>query len=396
VCSLVRVPSILICVETSTSWGRRITAGILEYARDHGPWHVHIEPLGTDEPLRKPEGVRIDGIIARVGSAALGAELRATGLPVVNVSSIRLAGYDFPRVIGSLEGTSRMAADMFRSRGFTHFGYVGNPDKDYVQTQFHAFEQVLGQRGFACQFFNQLDRHAELVAWLKKLPKPVALLCWGPSVGRRVIDACLFAGISVPNDVAVLGSDYDELLSEASYPPQSGVRFAGEQIGGLAASILDGLMRGRRPARDQVEVDPLGVIEKLSTDTLAVPDKRMADVIRYILGHAHEPISVDDVLKASPMARRSLERRFRKLFGCSVAEQIRRLRINQARLLLAATNEPITLIAEKCGFASYTYLSRVFRETTGLSPREFRSRSRAVALAPPTERRAARGDGPRA
>jgi len=78
------------------------------------------------------------------------------------------------------------------------------------------------------------------------------------------------------------------------------------------------------------------------------------------------------------MARRSLERRFRKIFGCSVADQIRQIRINQARFMLIATNEPITLIAEKCGFASYTYLSRVFKEVTGMSPRDFRARSRSA------------------
>lgn len=373
----VEVPSIAISIETATSWGRRIIAGILEYAREHGPWHVHIEPHGADDVFNAPEGLKLDGIIARVGSAAFATSLKASRLPVVNVSSIRLEGHAFPRVIGSLEGTSRFAADLFRARGFVHYAYVGNPAKDYVQTQYHAFERVLGQKGFSCAFFNQLDDRRELLAWLRALPKPVAVLCWGPSVGRRVIDACLTAGIAVPHDVAVLGSDYDELLSEASYPPQSGVRFAGEQIGAIAASILDDLMHGRKPAQTHVEVDPLGVIEKLSTDTLAVPDARMADVIRFILKHYQEPISVDDVLRANPMARRSLERRFRRIFGCSVAEQIRQVRLNQARLLLAGTNEPITLIAEKCGFASYTYLSRVFKEATGMSPRDFRNRGRA-------------------
>jgi LacI family transcriptional regulator len=376
------VPSIAISIETATSWGRRIIAGILDYAREHGPWHVHIEPQMPDDVFRPPEGVKLDGIIARVGSSAFAESLKATRLPVVNVSSIRLEGHAFPRVIGSLEGTSRFAADLFRSRGFVHYAYVGNPAKDYVQTQFHAFERVLGQKGFTCAFFNQLDRHSELIEWLRSLPKPVAVLCWGPSVGRRVIDGCLSAGIAVPHDVAVLGSDYDELLSEASYPPQSGVRFAGEQIGSLAASILDGLMHGRKPAQTHIEVDPLGVVEKLSTDTLAVPDARMAEVIRFILKNSHEPISVDDVLKANPMARRSMERRFRKIFGCSVAEQIRQVRLNQARLMLAGTNEPITLIAEKCGFASYTYLSRVFKESTGMSPRDFRARSRSAAPKP--------------
>ncbi len=299
------IPSVALCVETASAWGRRIVSGILEYARDHGHWHVHIEPQTSEDTFTPPEGVRLDGIIARVGTAAQARALAATGLPVVNVSSIRLEGGPvFPRVIGSLEATSRLAAEHFRSRGFVHFGYVGNPAQDYVQTQFHAFERALKERGFPCAFFNQLDRHAELVAWLRALPKPAALLCWGPSVGRRVIDACLFADISVPHDVAVLGSDYDELLSEASHPPQSGVRFAGEQIGGMAASILADMMRGQKPARMLVEVEPLGVIEKLSTDTLAVPDRRMADVIRHILDHAHEPISVDDVVKANPMARR--------------------------------------------------------------------------------------------
>lgn len=372
------VPSIAISIETTTAWGRRIIAGILDYAREHGPWHVHLETQLQGDVFRPPDGVKLDGIIARVGTPALAESLGAMRLPVVNVSSIRLEGYHFPRVIGSLEGTSRFAADMFRARGFIHYAYVGNPAKDYVQTQFHAFERVLGQKGFNCAFFNQLDQQRDLVAWLRSLPKPVAVLCWGPSVGRRVIDACLYDGIAVPHDVAVLGSDYDELLSEASHPPQSGVRFAGEQIGAIAASVLDGLMKGRKPAQTHIEVDPLGVIEKLSTDTLAVPDPRMAEVIRYILKNSHSPITVDDVLKANPMARRSLERRFRKIFGCSVAEQIRQVRLNQARLMLAETSEPITLIAEKCGFASYTYLSRVFKEATGLSPREFRLRCRSA------------------
>ena len=375
------VPSIAIYVETATSWGRRIIGGILEYAREHGPWHVHIEPHGPEDAYRIPEGVPLDGIIARVGTVAFAESLKTAGVPVVNVSSIRLEGHSFPRVIGSLEATSRRAAELFRSRGFVHYAYVGNPAKDYVQTQFHAFERVLGELGFECAFFNQLDRQTELLRWLRALPKPAAVFCWGPSVGRRVIDACLSAGITVPHDVAVLGSDYDELLSEASYPPQSGVRFAGEQIGGIAASILDQLMRGEKPARTHIEVEPLGVVEKLSTDTLAVPDKRMAEVIRFILQNSHRPISIDDVLRANPMARRSLERRFRKIFGQSVSDQIRQVRINHARLLLSSTSEPITLIAEKCGFASYTYLSRVFRAATGLSPREFRARSKLPAAA---------------
>ena len=102
----------------------------------------------------------------------------------------------------------------------------------------------------------------------------------------------------------------------------------------------------------------------------------MAAVMRYLHEHALEPITVEDVLKTNPMARRSLERKFRQLFGCSVVEQIRQLRINHARLLLADTDEAVTLIAEECGFSSYNYLNRIFKQSTGLSPSQYRAQCR--------------------
>jgi LacI family transcriptional regulator len=105
----------------------------------------------------------------------------------------------------------------------------------------------------------------------------------------------------------------------------------------------------------------------------------MAEAMRFILKNFDQPIRMEEVLQANPMSRRSMERRFRRVFGCSVAEQIRQQRINRARLLLTTTDEPITLIAEKCGFSSYNYMSRVFAEVVGMSPREFRNRGRAAS-----------------
>jgi LacI family transcriptional regulator len=219
-----------------------------------------------------------------------------------------------------------------------------------------------------------------MIRWLKGLPKPVGVFCWGPIMGHAIIDACLDAGIAVPHDVAVLGADFDELFSKASYPPQSGIRVASEQIGMTAAAILDGLMHGRKLDKQEWILEPQGVIEKLSTDTLAVSDRRMAAVMQFIQDRFREPISVDDVLHSNPMARRSLERKFRQIFGCSVVEQIRRIRVNEARLLLSGTDEPITLIAEKCGFASYNYMGRVFHAATGMTARDYRIQSRGPRL----------------
>lgn len=179
-------------------------------------------------------------------------------------------------------------------------------------------------------------------------------------------------GINIPHDVAVLGSSYDELISEASYPPQAGLSAATEQIGLTAASVLDRMMQGETLTQREWHLESEGVVEKLSIDTLAVEDARIAKVMRYLNANALKPITVDDVLKTNPMARRSLERKFRKLFGCTVIEQIRQIRVNHVRRLLAETDQSITQISSQCGFSSYNYLNRVFKSTTGLSPSQFR------------------------
>ena len=371
------VPTVLISIDTATTWGRRIVAGVLDYAQQNGPWHVQIEPHGIERRMAEGRPLKVDGVVARIGSQDMAEWLKAARKPVVNVSSIKVEGVVIPRVITNQAASAKVAADLFRGRGFTRFAYVGNPAAGYVQVQFAHFEEILAEQGQSCAFFAESDNEKKLANWLCELPKPCGVFCWGPSIGRQVIDACLENGIRVPDDVAVLGSDFDDLLSRASYPPQSGIRYACEQIGGIAASLLSRLMTGEKISGRDVEVEPLGVVEALSTDTLAVEDKRMAEAMRFILKNFDQPIQMDDLLKTNPMSRRAMERRFRRAFGCTVAEQIRQQRINRARLLLTSTDEPITLISEKCGFSSYNYMSRVFNEALGMSPRDFRNRGRA-------------------
>lgn len=371
------IPTISIFVETATSWGRRVVAGMLTYAKENGPWHIQVEPRGPDEIPEIPRRWRSDGIIARIATKEFAEQLRSLGVPIVNVSSIKIPGVDFPRVTTNTVSVCRMAADHFQVRGFRNFGYIGNLEQSFVQGQCEAFIEVLSARGFKCQACSHTGSREDILRWLQALPKPVGVLCWGPRIGRLVIDTCLDAGIAVPHDVAVLGADYDELQSEASHPPQSGIRMASEQIGLIAAGVLDQLMAGGKPEKDYWAITSGGVVAKLSSDTLAVSDPGMAKVMRFIQANFREPIGVPEILDAVPMARRSLERKFRQTFGLSVVDRIRQIRVNEARLLLAGTNDPITLIAERCGFSSYTYMGRVFQEETGMTPSDYRAQFRA-------------------
>lgn len=372
-----KIPTVSIFVETATSWGRRVIAGILAHAKENGPWHIHMEPRGPDEAPEIPPHWKVDGVIARVGSNDFALRLKKLGIPVINVSSIKLPDADFPRVTTSSESVCRMAVDHFQVRGFFNYGYIGNFDQSYVHGQYDTFARELASRGFTCSACRHSGSRADILKWLKGLPKPVGILCWGPRIGRLVIDTCLDAGIPVPHDVAVLGADYDELQSEASHPAQSGIRMASEQIGLLAAASLDRMMHGLAPENPYQAITSGAIMAKLSSDTLAVGDSNMARVMRFIQGRFRESIGVPEVLAAVPMARRSLERKFRQTFGITVVGRIRQIRVNEARLLLAGTNDPITLIAEKCGFSSYTYMGRVFQEDTGMTPSDYRAQFRA-------------------
>ena len=371
------IPTVSIFVETATSWGRRVVAGILAHAKENGPWHIHVEPRGPDEAPEIPSHWKADGAIARVGNNDFALRLKKLGIPVVNVSSIKLPDADFPRVTTSSESVCRMAADHFKVRGFFNYGYIGNLEQSYVHGQYDAFVKELASRGRTCSACSHSGGREEILKWLKGLPKPVGILCWGPRIGRLVIDTCLEAGIPVPHDVAVLGADYDELQSEASHPAQSGIRMASEQIGLMAAATLDRMMHGLAPEQLYQAVTSGAVVAKPSSDTLAIGDPNMVRVMRFIQSRFREPIGVPEILASVPMARRSLERKFRQTFGLSVVDRIRQIRVNEARLLLAGTNDPVTLIAEKCGFSSYTYMGRVFQEDTGMTPSDYRAQFRA-------------------
>ncbi|QBG46729.1 helix-turn-helix domain-containing protein [Verrucomicrobia bacterium S94] len=370
------IKRVAILVDSSTSWSRLLIEGILEYSKIHGPWHIHLEPQPRDQLLHLPEGWEGDGIICRVASKEIADRLHTLNLPVVNISAMQIEGADFPRVITSPESEARLILETFKSRGFRNLAYLGDLSQAYVIRHCSIVESEIKKAGIRMDRFSTAEGR-DMTEWLKNLPKPVGLICWGPSLGHQVIDACQLAGIIVPHDVAVLGTDYDELLSEASYPPQAGVRFNVEQIGMTAASVLDCLMQGEVPKQKEWLLEPKGIVEKLSIDTVAVEDRRMASVMRYLKEHALEPISVNDILKANPMARRSMERKFRQLYGCSIVDQIRQLRINHARKLLAETDEPVTVIAEECGFSSYNYLNRVFKQATGLTPSQYRAEQHA-------------------
>ncbi|HWB52833.1 MAG TPA: substrate-binding domain-containing protein, partial [Tepidisphaeraceae bacterium] len=346
-------PRVAILVDTATGWGRRLVYGVMAYARKHGPWHIWVEPRGQQEHLRTPPGWAGEGIIARVATKAMARELTDQRLPIVNVSGIQLRGApDFPRVTTDLRAAGNLAASHFLDRGFSNFAYVGMSRLAYVREYARGFVETVEARKHSCHIYRPLtsatgwkEQQAELGQWLRALPKPLALFAWGLR-GLSVLEACHSAGLRVPAEVAVLAGDEDDLLCEAANPPLSGVETPTELIGHEAAATLDRLMKKLSPPPEPQLFAPTRIVTRQSTDTLAIEDPEVAAAVQFIRDNAAQPhVDVPAVLRAVPISRRALERRFEQVFGHTPAEEIRRVRLDRARQLLLETDMPIPNVA---------------------------------------------------
>jgi LacI family transcriptional regulator len=226
------------------------------------------------------------------------------------------------------------------------------------------------------------------------LPKPLGVFACYDICGQQVLDACRSVGLAVPDEVAVLGVDNDELLCELSSPGLSSVIPDTHRTGYEAAALLARMMQGERLEAFELRITPLGVQRRLSTDVLAIDDPLVVRAVRYIRDHACAPINVQDVLRVVPLSRKGLEARFRNLLNRTVHDEILRVKLDRVKQLLADTDLKVSDIASRTGFEHTEYLSVAFKRETGSTPGRYRMQQasgaqRVITQAPRRVRSAA-------
>jgi len=378
---MARLPHVALLIETSRSYGRSVLVGVRRYLSEHGPWSVYLEPraLETGAPswLRGWKG---QGILSRTGSVALARRLRATSVPVVELRSRRLLP-GAPWIGVDNHALGDLVASHLLERGFRTFGLLALRSEDFFRERCDNFVSTLRERGFPCAVLQAPSgaweaQQRALVRWVRGLPKPAGVMACTDQLGFWLIDACTRAGIAVPEEVAVVGVENDEALCSMSRPPLSSVALPTERIGYEAARVLDRLMRGRSVPRRRIEIEPLGVVARQSSDVVAVDDARLASALRHIREHACEGIGVDDVLRAAPMSRSTLERGLRKVLGRSPADELLRVRLDGAKRLLAETDLKLSAVAQRSGFRHAQRLCERFRAAFGETPGRYREQAR--------------------
>ncbi len=225
----------MVIQETCVQPGRDKLRGIVNYAHLYGPWHIHLVHgrSGEDKPTIATDWKGYDGIIAGQMMFDLAEILKRTRIPTVLIDPLDDAlkpGSPFSKLSYTLDASDSVGeagADYFLERGYRHFAYVGaSLNRNWSILRGQSFMRRVHEAGKIGHLYpisaagadGPFDE-AQLTAWLKELPKPVALLAAMDTRARQVIDLCTEAGILVPQDVAVLGIDNDELLCAGSIPP---------------------------------------------------------------------------------------------------------------------------------------------------------------------------------
>jgi LacI family transcriptional regulator len=374
-------PKVALLVETSNAYARGLLGGIISFIRSDGPWNIYLAEHGRGE--RPPQWLSEwdgDGIIARVENEVISRILGNMRIPIVNLSSRPLLS-NAPLVTTDNEAIARLAFQHFAERGFRRFAFCGDDRFVWSTQRGSHFDRLVHDAGFECAHYSREECHRDrsdaetdaIARWLAALPRPVAVFCCYDARGQQVLDACRRQDIAVPEEVAVLGVDNDDVLCNLAPVPMSSVIPNSMRAGFKAAELLNRMLSNEKVSAEMHFIPPLGVATRQSTDVTAATDPHVAKAARFIRENAFAGIDVGDVVAAVPVARRILERRFRATLGRTLREEITRVQMQRVTELLVGTDLSLAEIAERIGFKHVEYLTYVFKRETGQPPSVYRA-----------------------
>ncbi|HVU26325.1 MAG TPA: DNA-binding transcriptional regulator [Verrucomicrobiae bacterium] len=382
------------------SHGHALRCGIARYARE-ADWMLDNSFVTVG---LVPVWWRGDGILALITNPKdAAAQRHFPNIPLVDFSKgwiansmprkFRAAGEDRPRVLYDNVQIGRLAAGHFLERGFKHIALLNSGNYWMEQERLPSFRQTVEAGGgtfyelryYKCfshlasrAFRDHLAAHRWLVQTLRHLSKPLGVAVASDSVALRVMRACDEAKLCVPEEVAVLGCHNDPLICDYAPVPLSSVDDDLERVGYEGAKLLDKLMDGKPAPREPILIPPKGVVTRMSTNILAVPDVKVARGVRFIWEHYRENIGAPEVAAAAGLSRSSVDRAFAKHLGRSPAQEILAVRINYAKNLLIETQLKAHEVAAQCGFTSIVHFSQAFHRATGIRPSYFRRQHHPV------------------
>lgn len=385
---------IMIVLRLSGAAGRDILSGIFFFTRNHPNWRTRIFQMPdelTPEIFTALRNDGYDGIIAsepgRDETAKLildsGIAISFIGDPGPILSK-RKSRIIFTR--NDDEFIGHMGARYLVSLGAHRtYGFVPTTSRQYWSAaRLKGFQDELDARGLTTEVFRSpgmAGSNNDLAAlrdWLIALPKPAAVMTAWDTRATQVLSLCKDARIKIPQQIAVLGVDNDELLDESCTPPLTSIMPNHEKIGYVAARSLEQLMSRRGKAMPPPFLArPLKIVERESAAVSSPATHLLTRATDFIRKNATKGIKVNDVAEFLGISRRLADLRFQQFNGETINETITRCKLDAVKKLLATTKRPIKTISESCGYANLAYLKTLFKRRFGMTMRAWRAQNHA-------------------
>ena len=370
---------------------REVIAGILRFAAKHPEWDIQMRgnhPSNDGFMIDAdwmPDGLIIDGTWeTKEGKGFLSLpSLRGA----IFVSSLPPRGFRIPHASVATDdrAIAVAAAKCLRDHDLRNFAFIGSRgDERWSEARKRFFRAALKDAGFPLSVYNSprsaktnwsKDRTA-MAEWIVSLPKPCGIWAAYDQRAMHVLDICRKNGISVPEQVQVLGVDDESYICEQTTPTLSSLAPDFETGGYAAAEALHSILSGGKPQERKLKIGLRTMTERLSTTDLSGAGNRVSRALDLIRRKATEGLTVAAVIKAIGGSERLLEKNFSEVVGHSICREIQDVRLNKVKELLVKTDLPIDAISLRCGFNNGNYLKNLFSKRFGETMRAFRTENR--------------------
>ncbi|MEZ9133810.1 XylR family transcriptional regulator [Vibrio breoganii] len=378
-------------------YDRQVIEGIGEYLQaTQCDWDIFLEEDFTTH-LENVQAWQGDGIIADFDNPEIERLLSNSNIPVVGVGGSYQSENDYPDVpyvATDNQALVEMAFQHLKGKGLQNFAFYGIPDapcRRWASEREKAFKNIVAREGYASAVFRgnetssgswQYDMN-RLADWLQRLPTPTGIIAVTDSRARHLLQVCSHLNIMVPDKVAVIGIDNEEVTRYLTRVSLSSVAQGSKEMGYRAAKMLHNILDTQAnsenaalvpTARPRVMIPPSMVYERQSTDYQALNDPYVIQAMHFIRHNACKGIKVDQVLSYVGISRSNMEVRFKEARGHSIHQEIHNSKLKRACNLLTSTSLSINDIAEVCGYPSLQYMYTVFKKNFEMTPKDFREK----------------------
>lgn len=380
---------VLILIDYSSEFSRRLLKGLIQYSKDHGPWMFYRLPTYY-KTLHGKEGIvewaqewKADAIIARWDHE--GTNLLSTlNIPVLLQNYKERSPY-FSNLTGDYIGTGEMAAKFFIKRRYRNFAFYGNKGVVWSRERAEGFRREVEKSGGNYYYFESENlsgeewgtSYIELDEWLLSLPKPVGLFACDDSFALRVSQICKINNILIPEEISLLGVDNDELICHLSDPPISSIVTDVEKGGYEAGRLIDRMISGEIKEPFNIIIQPTRFELRKSTEKYDIENEYISQVVNFIEDNFTTDIDIEGLTGLVPLSRRNLEVKFKEEMGTSIYQFILSCRIDYFANLLLTTDRTLFDLALESGFNDCKNISRIFKKMKGYTPIEYRKKYNA-------------------